>query len=49
LREGEAGGTIQFLTSKDPGRLELLLPKLFGQGGPVSGLRWIDDTRLEVM
>ncbi len=39
-------GSIQFYTSGDAAAVESLLPKLLGETGKVSRLKWIGDTRL---
>jgi glutamate racemase len=35
-----ASGTVQFLTTGDPAKLESLLPRLIGQDAQVGTLRW---------
>jgi glutamate racemase len=38
-----SAGSVRFLTTGDPGRLEALLPKLLGETGEVEQLVWVES------
>ena len=44
-KDDQASGTVSFLTTGDPARLEGLLPKLTGSSGEVNKVDW-DQLRL---
>ena len=46
VNESGKTGSTEFFTSGDAAAMEMLLPKLLGEGGKVQAVNWVDDQRV---
>jgi glutamate racemase len=46
LNESDEAGRMEFFTSGDSTAMEMLLPKLFGEGGKVQPVNWVSDLEI---
>lgn len=46
VNESVEKGSAEFFTTGDAGAMEMLLPKLLGEGGKVQTVNWVDDLKI---